>query len=329
MGEALKGKMGRRGQRDEVLSAYLDGELSPREREHLEAQLAADPALQAELEALRRTVALVRDLPPIPVPRNFILPQTIVTPPRPPQPSRPRWAWAAPLLTAATAIVSLACGVVLAADLLLSGLGGMATAPAAEQMLEVEAPEAAVAPSPAVEMAVEAEREMPEATAPAEAPRAAEEAETDAEESYAPEGMLEEEVTVAGEDRAPDERPAAAPPAPEKEEPQPVEPAAGGGAEEPAAPAPTAAPSIEIEKTVVATPTASEVVPAPMATETPARAVEATPPTNITEEGPHAPARGVRASSAITRRRVLEATLALTSLVLAVATVWAWRIRRR
>ncbi|MEE9616174.1 MAG: zf-HC2 domain-containing protein, partial [Anaerolineae bacterium] len=134
---------GKREQRDELLSAYLDDQLSAGERARLEAQLATDPVLRAELDTLRHTVALVRDLPPVPIPRNFILPRTVAARPRPVQRARPRPAWTAPLLTAATAVVSLVFVVVLAGDLLLSGVGGQAFAPAAAPPMEAEAPQVA------------------------------------------------------------------------------------------------------------------------------------------------------------------------------------------
>lgn len=149
----FENRVKQRKQCDELLSAYLDGQLSAQEQVHLEAQLAADPALRAELEALRRTVALVRDLPPVPVPRNFILPQTAAARPRP-IPSRPRRAQAAPLLTAATSVVSLLFVIVLVGDLLLSGL---VFAPAAAPG---EVPQVAFAPSPVSE-AVEVEDVTP------------------------------------------------------------------------------------------------------------------------------------------------------------------------
>ena len=47
----------------EQLSAYLDGELTPAEVEAIEAVLAADAELAAELERIRRTRQLVRGLP--------------------------------------------------------------------------------------------------------------------------------------------------------------------------------------------------------------------------------------------------------------------------
>ena len=169
-----------RGQRDEALSAYLDGQLNAEERARLEARLAADPALRAELEALRHAVMLLHELPPVPLPRNFILPQTAGARPRPASASRPRLAWAAPLLTAATAAVSLLFVVVLGGRLLFSGAARMGSAPAPEAQLrlEAEAPQEAMEPSvvgEAVE-AVEAEKAIPLATEPAVAVEAAEEA---------------------------------------------------------------------------------------------------------------------------------------------------------
>lgn len=319
MGRLFARKADEREQRDELLSAYLDGQLSAGERARLETQLGADPALRAELEALRHTVALVRDLPPVPIPRNFILPQTMEARPRPAPPLRPRRAWAAPLLTAATAVVSLLFVVVLAGDLLLSGMGGQAFAPAAEPLLEAEAPQAALAPSPAseqveVEVVVEVEAEeaveelevekaVPAATAPAAAMEAPPEApaeataEVEADDAETPEGT---------------ESPA---------------PAMGGGAaEEPEPPTPTAAST-----------------DAPTATAMPERDVsgaESTPgevvARSVEEEAPEAPegaeeppGREVPARVTIPPQRVLEAILGLAALGLALATVWAWRARRR
>lgn len=57
----------------ELLSAYLDGELSDRERNTLERRLDQERALLHELNALRDTVALLHDLPRLKAPRNFTL----------------------------------------------------------------------------------------------------------------------------------------------------------------------------------------------------------------------------------------------------------------
>ncbi len=111
---------------DERLSAYIDGAMSPRERAHLERQLAEDPALRARLEALRQTVALVRKLPPVPAPRNFLLTPGMVTRPARPAPPARRLA---PALTFATAISGILCVVLLVTNLTAAGVGGPGAAP--------------------------------------------------------------------------------------------------------------------------------------------------------------------------------------------------------
>lgn len=57
----------------ESLSAYLDGNLTPGERERLEARLQGEPALRAELDSLFRTRDLLRSAPRYRAPRNFTL----------------------------------------------------------------------------------------------------------------------------------------------------------------------------------------------------------------------------------------------------------------
>ncbi|TVQ88786.1 MAG: hypothetical protein EA397_16445 [Deltaproteobacteria bacterium] len=58
-------------QAHDELSAYLDDELSPGERRALERRLADDPALRAELAALRDTVALLRSQGPLLAPEQL------------------------------------------------------------------------------------------------------------------------------------------------------------------------------------------------------------------------------------------------------------------
>jgi anti-sigma factor RsiW len=92
----------------ELLSAYLDGELSDSEREQLEQRLQAEPDLRRELESLRQLVALVRTVPMLKAPRDFTLTPAMVgqTPTR-------RTLSLAPyitLLSAAAAFVLIAVG---------------------------------------------------------------------------------------------------------------------------------------------------------------------------------------------------------------------------
>ena len=58
---------------DEQLSALVDGEVTEAERGDLESHLGECTACGARLQALQRTVALVRQLPSVAMPRLFVL----------------------------------------------------------------------------------------------------------------------------------------------------------------------------------------------------------------------------------------------------------------
>jgi len=58
---------------DELLSAYLDGQLAPAERNRLEAALADNPEPHAALAQLRYTKTLLAEAPRMAVPRAFTL----------------------------------------------------------------------------------------------------------------------------------------------------------------------------------------------------------------------------------------------------------------
>lgn len=84
----------------ELLSAYLDGRLSPSEAARLEARLSTDKNLKTTLDELRETRTLLRQLPRRRAPRNFRLtPQMAGI--RPPAPR------AYPAFRLATALVAL------------------------------------------------------------------------------------------------------------------------------------------------------------------------------------------------------------------------------
>lgn len=55
----------------ELLSAYVDGELSEAERAAVEARLASDPAAQRQVEEFRRLSALIQNLPQPALPVDF------------------------------------------------------------------------------------------------------------------------------------------------------------------------------------------------------------------------------------------------------------------
>jgi len=301
----LRGRKSEEERRDELLSAYLDGELSERERERLETRLSQDPTLRAELRALHQTVAMVRELPQASAPRNFILSESMVRRREPAPAPEPRRAWAAPLLTAATTVVSLLFVVVLVGDLLLSGMGGRVAAP--EPMLQSE--EAA----PMVgEVTETREIESEPMTSPMPPPAASPE-------------MLEEAPDTAGEERAEQElspaeatRAAQAPPG-AGATPPPA--GAGGPTEEPRALSATAPPTLTDKSVLTPTippeePVVSEgerglLEPAPSE-------LDVTPPPVWEEDA----LRSERLPW-----RALEIALGLATVVLTFATIQAWRSR--
>jgi hypothetical protein len=77
---------------EELLSAYLDDAVTPRERALVEAAVAEDTELAWRLETLRHTVALLRQLPELQTPRSFALTQAMAVEaiPAPVATGRPR-----------------------------------------------------------------------------------------------------------------------------------------------------------------------------------------------------------------------------------------------
>jgi hypothetical protein len=153
----------------EALSAYLDGQLAPKERSRLEKKLQASADLRAAMEELRRTRAVLRSQPRLRAPRNFTLTPEMAGLRKPASRSAPFSAY----FGLASALASALFVVVLLVDLLggtrmaapmakFSSTQAVALqeAPSGERAAseEVEAP-AAEAPSPAIEMAAPAQEE--------------------------------------------------------------------------------------------------------------------------------------------------------------------------
>jgi hypothetical protein len=328
--------------RDELLSAYLDGQLGAEERARLEAQLASDPALRVELEALRRTVALVRDLPRVPVPRNFILPQTMVARPRPVLLRSRRLL--APLLTTATSIAALLLVVVLVGDLLSAATGRrLALAPGAPAAAPVEQPQAVVT-------TVQVEQD---AGTSATAPALAMGAPTEETPAAAGEESRLDQGTLVATPSPPPPAPATAGAAPEEgtsagsAPPQPAAPTFGAVG----TPAPTPTQAAEMERaaspatvsaaegavaatpslpTVEATVTLEGYSVSPAPTET----ARLAPPAGESGEAAPGDERLEREAGAaghvlVSPRRGLEIALGLAALALGAGAVWAWRARRR
>jgi len=67
---------------DDLLSAFVDDQLTPDEAEHVRAHLATCSVCQARLEEFRSVAALLRRLPEVAPPRDFSLgPRLLVDPP--------------------------------------------------------------------------------------------------------------------------------------------------------------------------------------------------------------------------------------------------------
>jgi hypothetical protein len=199
----------------ELLSAYLDGELSAGESAALEQRLRQDSRLQAELESLQTTIALLGMAERVPVPHNFTLDPAVYS-----KPARaslwdrlnlPRFT---PLAAAGAAIAAvLVCAGVF---ILVGGPPGWGVAAPDVAMLEAES----AAEEPA--FAAPAEKEMMEEAPEEEA--AEEPMELPAEEVVE---EAEEAAPVAEEEAAPTEEPAVAEAPAEEEAPAPEDMAEG------------------------------------------------------------------------------------------------------
>lgn len=101
--------------RDQLLSAYLDGQTSPREQARVAALLDDDPAARRDLQALTYTRQLLAETPRVPVPRAFTLNESMAGVGRP---ERARWlAWLQPThLRLAAAMMAVLLVVFVAGD---------------------------------------------------------------------------------------------------------------------------------------------------------------------------------------------------------------------
>lgn len=104
---------------DELLSAWLDGHVSPAERAAVEAAIAADSAVRARATELRATVALVRGLPQPTPRRTFILTPEQAAAIRPARPARITRLF--PTVAALSAVAAVLCLALIAGDLATGG----------------------------------------------------------------------------------------------------------------------------------------------------------------------------------------------------------------
>jgi anti-sigma factor RsiW len=160
----------------EIISAYLDDQLSTRERAQIEARLQTNLELRQALEGLEKTRSALRSLTPLPTPRNFRLTPAMVGQ----RPGRPRQAY--PLFQFASVLASILLVFVLLGDFfgarvspsLMAGenkavTGPVSSAPVAETQAALQPPRAAV-PLPTQAPVAAQEKSVLQAPAPTAAP---------------------------------------------------------------------------------------------------------------------------------------------------------------
>jgi uncharacterized membrane protein YgcG len=206
---------------DELLSAYLDGEVTAQERARVASHLATCASCRESLQSLRDTVTLVKALPRMPVPRAFTLTEEMVGL----RPTRARTPWIAVYLRGMSAVAALLLIVLLGGDLFLRSGQPAPQTVAVQWPVEAQPGEQ---PTRTVEKAAivptDAARETREAAAAlAFAPEA-----TRPEQEEGTKRVAGEEATATPQ---PTQRPSPPPPAPAAGWPRGAGGAGGGGAE--------------------------------------------------------------------------------------------------
>ena len=137
----------------EMLSAYLDGEISRKDRERLEVRLLKDEDLSNTLEELRRTKQVIRSLPSMRTPRNYFVTAEMVG-------QKEAVSRAFPVLRFASVLASVLFVLLFLGDMLVPRTGLMTsskTVQVAETIMEAAEPPVSEAP--------QIESQLPEAQA--------------------------------------------------------------------------------------------------------------------------------------------------------------------
>ncbi len=308
---------------EDMLSAYLDGELSPGEKTRVEKHLAQCAACAQNLHTLRQTVALLGQLPPVAVPRSFALRPAQVAQRPSVFPARRTYAY----LRTATVLATVLFAVVLAGDAFITGLAPYRAPARAPEVIMREVPvEKAVVETVVVEkevmVTVEVEKERAVEKPVVETVVIEKEVLVEKEAAYAatpsPAPAEKKEELVVTQKPLPTEGGiGAAAPSDTPPPTPPVDGGVGGVAEAPLRPDEEL-----IEATAIPTPSPAEAIMAAEPALTPTAVVEVLPPTPIPQE-PTVQA-AVRPSK-LMLLRVAEASLLLLVLVLAIATLVARR----
>lgn len=97
---------------EELISAYLDNQVTAAEKQFFERHLASCADCRAQLEVTRSMVTALRAMPTVKAPRSFVLPRALAK-----QPKRSIFAWY-PALRLATVVAAIVFMIVFAGDLL-------------------------------------------------------------------------------------------------------------------------------------------------------------------------------------------------------------------
>jgi anti-sigma factor RsiW len=129
----------------EAITAYLDDALTAGDRQRLEQQMAADPALRADMEQQRLIKLNISRLPQVRAPRNFTLDPALYG-----RPARQSSARLYPAMRVATVLVGVFFIIAVSAEILTFDSRASVTGSLAEQIVELAPAEDAVMESEAV-----------------------------------------------------------------------------------------------------------------------------------------------------------------------------------
>jgi len=114
----------------ELISAFLDNQLSDNDRTLLESRLKSDHILQAELHEISKTRQLLKSLPKLRAPRNYFIQAEAVQ-------TRPSLRLA-PIFGIVSAVASVVLALVIFGSTFFATSGPVAMAPAAQKVVETQ-----------------------------------------------------------------------------------------------------------------------------------------------------------------------------------------------
>jgi hypothetical protein len=115
--------------RQEMIAAYLDDSLSPKDRQRVEKLLASDEALRADLEGQRSVKDALASLPQVSAPRSFVLDPSLYG-----RPSPQRGLKLYPVLRTATVVAMFVFIALVSVDVLVPESGAVSDLASAVQM---------------------------------------------------------------------------------------------------------------------------------------------------------------------------------------------------